>query len=196
MEFRKLYRFSRHQVAEKGAQMFWRNKYNNFKDYALDFAEYIKDKEELTLNCYIEIIDPDEFANAVAGEEMEEDMDKSWVIDEAYRDKLNGMKHGDHVYWYENFGKHDRFTLLIGYYHGVYNIFLLQLFPNVRSRTLRDDIMVTEIESVLLRINDIEYSRTENVRLDQEDDICLCGKIGGHVWANGDLMNVRIKRIQ
>ena len=39
IEFRKLYRFNTNQLKERGAEMHWRDKCNNFKDYRLDFEQ-------------------------------------------------------------------------------------------------------------------------------------------------------------
>lgn len=57
MEYRKLYKFDTNQVCERGAEMYWRSKYNNFKDFRLGFDDVIKDKENLTYDLYMEIID-------------------------------------------------------------------------------------------------------------------------------------------
>ena len=187
MEFRKLYRFDTNQVTEKGAEMHWRHKYNNYKDTSLDFTKFIKDKDKLTFKCYVDVINFSEINSL--DEEGDKQLNKQWVIDEYMKTKLMGMQHGDHLYLHDNFGRNERFAVFVGYYHGVYNIFLQQLFPNmIHKNDDNKDVMVTEIDRVIFKVGGIEYGKVLNIRLSAGDDIVLSAKMWGREWMadNGD----------
>ena len=139
MEFRRLYRFNTHQVTEKPAEMCYRNKNNNFRDTALDYNRMVKNKTELTLNCHIEIMDTEGFANR--DNDTDQALKISYVIEKALRDRIYDMNQGECVYLPLNYGKHERFCIFIECQDGQHWFILQQLFPNVQRR----DIMTTEI---------------------------------------------------
>lgn len=186
MEFRKLYRFDINQISEKGAEMHWRSKYNNYKDVSLEYHQFINNKENLTFNFYVDVIhnfsdqDKDIYSN-----DDEKDFHVTWSIDNTTRDKLIKMQHGDHLYLCNNFyTKNGKFTMFVGYYYGEYNLFLQQLYPNM-MRDKNQDIMITEIKKIILKINHTQR-KLNNIRFDAENDIVLIAKISGKEWINDD----------
>jgi len=178
MEFKKLYQFDTHQVCEKGAEMYWRNKYNNFKDHRLGFEDVIRDKEQLTFDCYVELINDTDREH-----DLEQDLSYEVVIGEELKDTLINMQHGDHMYLDANLEENERFGIFIGCYYGQYNVFLQQLYPNKGNK---DNPMETSIKSVTLTVDDVEYGKLADIKFNEEDDIVLIGKFGTYVWVRRD----------
>ena len=179
MEFRRLYRFNTHQVTEKPAEMCYRNKNNDFRDTALDYDRMVKNKTELTLNCHIDILEPDSERFANRDNNVDQDLRISYVIEKALRDRIYDMNPGERVYLPLNYGKHERFCIFVEHQQGQHWFVLQQLFPNLQRR---HHVMVTEIGQVKVEINGTRYSKLSNVRFDQEDDVIIISKVERHIW--------------
>eukprot|EP00486_Rosalina_sp_Unknown_P007494 CAMPEP_0201576496 /NCGR_PEP_ID=MMETSP0190_2-20130828/22353_1 /ASSEMBLY_ACC=CAM_ASM_000263 /TAXON_ID=37353 /ORGANISM="Rosalina sp." /LENGTH=76 /DNA_ID=CAMNT_0048007411 /DNA_START=267 /DNA_END=497 /DNA_ORIENTATION=+ len=48
------------------------------------------------------------------------------------------------------------------------------------------DVMVTDIESILFKVNGVQYGRVMKVGFDAEDDIISCASIWGRDWIDGN----------
>lgn len=180
MTFCKLYRFDTNQVLEKGAELHWRHKYNNYKDISLNFNKLIKNQNKLTFKCRVDILE--QFHDESEERKTEQEHILTWTVKQDKKKKLKEMKHGDYLYLFEE--KTSMFGVFVGRYHMLYQIFLQRLYPNMQQIDDGIDIMDTEITSAIFKINDVQYGKTmtNSNKFDAEDDIIIVGKIYGQDW--------------
>ena len=106
-----------------------------------------------------------------------------WKWSDVMFGKIKQMKHGDHIYGPDNFGKDEAVTIMIAYYFGVYYIFLIPLRPSWTKRLFEHKISAVKYLQFIMVRSNATYLKSNRIEINGRfgyDETCW--KVHDKAW--------------